>query len=396
MTNNQTSIQVIGGGLAGLVASISCAEAGAQVTLSEAHQQLGGRARTTDGPYVAHDGPHVLYDGDWFRWLRDRGLLGEVHTLPLSGLASFYFRYRGRLQRRLPDGMLRLVLSRAEAPVDQDFHGWVAERHGPEVATAASNLMGVVTYTADPGRLSAAFVQERMKRALAVPPGVRYVVGGWGTLVDRLAARAVSLGVRIETGARVDALPDSPVIVATTLDAAARLLGDESLTADANGVRRASGRTALLDLGLRSAGSRRSRDAFVVSDADHAGWLERFSLPDETLAPPGHALVQLQMPITPTESRAAGTVRLEALADLALPGWRDRVDWRRDGLADGRTGALDLPGTTWRDRPAVDRGDGVFLAGDMVAAPGLLSEVSYASALEAARGALAAVHVSAR
>jgi hypothetical protein len=60
----------------------------------------------------------------------------------------------------------------------------------------------------------------------------------------------------------------------------------------------------------------------------------------------------------------------------------------------GRSGALDMPGTTWRDRPAVDRGDGVFLAGDMVAGPGLLSEVAWASAAEAARGALALVHRS--
>ena len=55
---------------------------------------------------------------------------------------------------------------------------------------------------------------------------------------------------------------------------------------------------------------------------------------------------------------------------------------------DARSGALDMPGTTWRDRPAVDRGDGVFLAGDMVAAPGLLAEVSWASAVEAGRLAL--------
>jgi len=26
--------------------------------------------------------------------------------------------------------------------------------------------------------------------------------------------------------------------------------------------------------------------------------------------------------------------------------------------------ALDPPGTTWRDRPAIDRGDGSFLCGD--------------------------------
>ncbi|HEX3518971.1 MAG TPA: hypothetical protein VHT29_08055, partial [Solirubrobacteraceae bacterium] len=50
---------------------------------------------------------------------------------------------------------------------------------------------------------------------------------------------------------------------------------------------------------------------------------------------------------------------------------------------------VDMPGTSWQDRPAVDRGGGVFLAGDMVAAPGLLSEVSYASAVQAAGLALA-------
>ena len=55
---------------------------------------------------------------------------------------------------------------------------------------------------------------------------------------------------------------------------------------------------------------------------------------------------------------------------------------------DRRSGALDMPGYSWRDRPAIDRGDSVFLAGDMVAAPGLLSEVSWASAIEASRLAL--------
>lgn len=68
--------------------------------------------------------------------------------------------------------------------------------------------------------------------------------------------------------------------------------------------------------------------------------------------------------------------------------WHDRVTWRRGAVANGRSGTLDPPGSTWRDRPAIDRGDGVYLAGDMVAAPGLLSEVSVSSALTASRGAL--------
>ena len=72
-----------------MVASISCAEAGAEVDLVEAHQQLGGRARVTTGDYVAHDGPHVLYsDGPWWGWLRERDLLGDVRKVPLSGLGG--------------------------------------------------------------------------------------------------------------------------------------------------------------------------------------------------------------------------------------------------------------------------------------------------------------------
>jgi len=77
--------------------------------------------------------------------------------------------------------------------------------------------------------------------------------------------------------------------------------------------------------------------------------------------------------------------------DEAYPAWRERVIWRRRQVMDARSGALDLPGTTWRDRPAVDRGDGVFLAGDMVAAPGLLGEVAWASAVQAGRLALEAL-----
>jgi hypothetical protein len=71
--------------------------------------------------------------------------------------------------------------------------------------------------------------------------------------------------------------------------------------------------------------------------------------------------------------------------DLAFPDWRRRVTWRREQSANHRTGALDLPGQTWRDRPAIEQGDGRYLVGDMVAAPGLLADVSISSALTAAQ-----------
>jgi phytoene dehydrogenase-like protein len=374
-------ITIVGAGLAGLTAAIACAETGADVVVHEAHAVPGGRARTTARPYVAHEGPHVFYaDGPHWRWLVDRGLVGRAVTLPLAETGRIRFHRGGRLRRTPPTGLLTMIAyRRRRAPVDQDFHSWAAARHGDDTARAAANLMGVVTYDADPGRLSAAFVWDLLLRVTAPrAPAVRWVVGGWPDVVDRMVARARELGVQIVTSSRVDALPEPPVIVATQLESARRLLGDDSLSWE-------SGRCVLLDVGL----THDRRDAFLVADLDDAGFLERVSAADPTLAPPGHALVQADMPLKPGEPRAAALARLERLLDLGLPGWRDRTAWRRGGVAVGRSGALDLPGYTWRDRPAIDRGGGIFLAGDLVAAPGMRGEVSINSALVAARLATA-------
>ncbi|MFC7649189.1 FAD-dependent oxidoreductase [Streptosporangium lutulentum] len=188
-----------------------------------------------------------------------------------------------------PRHLLRaLARRRLTAPVDEDFRTWACRHLGEEAMEAVAGLVGVITYDADPGRLSAAFVWERALRVGAPRyPAARYVVGGWGRVIDRMAAHARGLGVRIETGSRVDRLPeDVPVIVATSLDAARTLFGDESL-------RWESGKAVLLDLGL----SWHPRDLFLVFDLDEGGFLEQYGRPDASLAPAGHTLVQLEMPV---------------------------------------------------------------------------------------------------
>jgi phytoene dehydrogenase-like protein len=373
-------ITVVGGGFAGLTAAIAAAEAGARVTVHEAHHTLGGRARTADAPYRTNEGPHALYNGGpHWSWLRQRDLIGPLAPLPPLEAARLRLRHHGVLRRTPPLAMLKLLRPGARrAPVDADFLTWATGQAGEEGARAAAHYSAVALFHHDPGSLSAAFVQERLRRATKLPPEAHYPRGGWGSVIDRMAARAWNLGVRIETLSRVDALPtDTPVVVATSLDAARRLIGDASLAWP-------SGRTALIDLALRT----RRGDAFAVSDLDAPGWIERFTAQDRTLAPEGEQLLQGQFPIAPHESRADGVARAEHLLDLAFDGWRDRVTWRSEATAQGRTGAVDLPGTTWRDRPAVDRGDGVYLAGDQVAAPGVLSEVSFSSALTAVSLAL--------
>lgn len=372
-----SQITVVGGGLAGLTAAIACAEADAKVCLLEAHGALGGRARSTGGPYKANLGPHAIYkDGPLWKWLQERDLIPPFAAPPLAGVR---FRWQGAIRRTPPLGAIPSVLRLRgrEAPVDLDFRSWATSHTDERTAEMLSAAAGVYTFHHDPGELSAAFVWRRTVRALLSLPPARYLIGGWSTLVDSLESRARQLGVKIEMAHRVEALPDPPVIVATELDQARGLLGDESLGW-------LSGCTMCLDLGLRH----RRGDPFVVSDLDEAGWIERYTAPDPSLAPAGEELVQAQMPIRPGESTEQAALRLELLLDLSLPAWRERETWRRRQVMDARSGALDRPGTSWRDRPDIDRGGGVFLAGDMVAAPGLLSEVSWASAMEASRLAL--------
>lgn len=378
-------LSIVGGGLAGLVTAVEAAERGARVRLYEAHDTLGGRARTTPAPYVAHNGPHVFYrDGPTWEWLVGHGLVPSSAPVPTRALARFYFRRAGQRTRWPGRGFVQVLTSRETGPVDESFAAWAERRWGARTARQAAAASAVATYHHDPGSLSAEFVHSRLKRAFSLPAGARYVTGGWSAVIDALAATARERGVTISTGQRVDTLPSGgPVVVATSLAAARRLLHDDSL-------QQPSGATAMVDVGVRAD----RRDAFVVSDLDHGGWLERFSAPDPTLAPAGESLVQAQVPMPPDGDTATALSRVESLLDVGLPGWRERTTWRRDGIARGRTGAIDLPGHTWRDRPQVDRGSGVYLVGDQVAAPGLLSEVSFTSAMAAVELARAASRVS--
>ncbi|MGW2544944.1 NAD(P)-binding protein [Kitasatospora sp. NPDC001574] len=253
-------ITVVGGGFGGLTAAISAAEAGAAVTLHEAHGTLGGRARTAQAPYRTNEGPHAFYRrGPHWTWLRQRGLVGPLARIPAAEALRMRYHRDGGLHRLPPVGLTRLARRRG-APVGRTFLGWASEVAGERTARAAANFVAVATFHHDPGLLSAAFVQERLRRSASLVPEARYPVGGWQSVIDRMAARARELGVRIETGARVDDLPvgGGPVIVATALDSARRLLGDDGLVWH-------SGRTLLLDLAVRS---RRGGDRSADRPAD--------------------------------------------------------------------------------------------------------------------------------
>jgi hypothetical protein len=377
-------VTVIGGGLAGLIAATECAEAGVPTRVLEARSHLGGRATTRPGDWRTNLGPHAFYaGGSTWDWLHARKLHAPYRRAHVTGIR---FRWQGEVRRTPPASLLRaLRLVRRSAPVDVALRSWLTEQVNEEVAAAVSGGAGVLTFDYDPGRLAADFVWPRVRRILlAGPPVARYVVGGWGSVVDRLALYARRVGVNIELGAKVDEVADRPTILAVDPPAARRLLGDQSLRA--NGTR-----TALLDLGLVA----RRGDPYLIVDLDEGAFVDRFTAVDTTLAPHGHSLVQALIGLRPEEELSAGVARIEAVLDAGFPGWREREVWRRRSVVNEASGALDLPGYTWRDRAAIEQREDLWLAGDWVAAPGHLCEVSCASAVKAANGARQLAVVSA-
>lgn len=369
-------VTVVGGGIAGLTAAIALAEKRIPVTLHEAHRALGGRGRASAPPYVAHDGAHVFYTGGAdYAWLKRRGFVSGLGWPSVSDLARMRFRVDGELRRVPPVPMLRARARRwLDAPVEEDFHSWASPRWGEAAARQMANAIAVTTYDADTGRLSAAFVWNLFQRVFGPRvPAIHWVRGGWQQVIDRMILRAHELSVHIETGSRIDDLPGGPTIIATDLESAKRLLRNDSLTGT-------TGHCVLFDVAV----DYRRSDITIAFDLDEGGYHESYSMQDDSVAPAGQTLFQLQMPVRAGESNTDARARLCTLADTVVPGHFDRATFSRNGSAQHRTGALDLPGQTWRDRISIDRGDDIYLVGDMVAAPGMRGEIAVNSALLAA------------
>ncbi len=183
-------VNVVGGGLAGLVAAIEVAEQGGRAVVFERSRHLGGRARTTGDAYRVNYGPHAVYaDGALWAWLKARSLLP-----PTRGSNPFTVRFvlGGTSRRGLPRPVRRaMALTLRKAPHDLSYREWIARHVPPGQLDAVCRVACFYSFASDPGALSARFINERNARLVRPPSPARFVSdGGWQAIVDALARRA--------------------------------------------------------------------------------------------------------------------------------------------------------------------------------------------------------------
>ena len=360
--------------------------------LVEASSHLGGRAASEvrEG-FVLNQGPHALYVGGPAR--RELDAMGiELDWWQPASAASVFPR-EGKTKRtlggeaQLGRWFLRLQRTEPEELADVSVAEWLRRSLRSEKARASAGaLVRVATFVADHESFSADAAATQLKTVLV--PGVRYLRGGWQSLVDALAEMAKRDGatLRTRTGVRgvaregdgwaialdEETLPaDILVVAAGGPDAVGKLLGERAPAAPGP-----AAELSVLDLGLRRLPHRSRRFALGV---DKPTYLSRHSPPDH---PDG---VLLSLASYAREPRAA----LEELADTVQPGWREQLIFDRFLPRMVAVSAISTPASGGlAGRPAVDQGDGLYLAGDWIGPEGWLVDSAISSGCAAAAAAL--------
>ncbi|MPY56718.1 hydroxysqualene dehydroxylase HpnE [Streptomyces spongiae] len=237
---------VVGGGLAGITAALSLADAGVRVALLEGRPRLGGLAFSFQrGDLTVDNGQHVyLRCCTAYRWFLDRvdgsalAPLQDRLDVPVLDAGARPGRRLGRLRRdalpvplhlgrslatyphlslaeRASVGRAALALKAldlADPALDtQDFGSWLAA-HGQSARAVEAlwDLVGVATLNAVAEDASLGLAAMVFKTGLLSAPGAADI--GWarvplGEVHDRLAGKALdSAGVRTELRTRVTSI----------------------------------------------------------------------------------------------------------------------------------------------------------------------------------------------
>lgn len=449
MTKN---VVIVGGGLAGLAASIYLARAGRTVTVFEKRRSLGGRAITQlRHGYRFNLGAHAFYRaGAAAAVCKElgvpvRGIVpkpkaialvgGEERMLPiriLPLLLTSLLSLAGKAQ--LVSALWRIRRIDGERIGALTLREWIDSNvSDPRARQVLTSLARLATYSDHAETESAAHALAQLKVALR---GAVYVHEGWQRIIDSMHSTAISSGVNFVTSSRIvgidrddggvravrlgglelDAdrmdtqaiaypemspehvegarLPVDTVILAVDPSTAAELAGDAGASwASARPVT-----AACLDVALRTLPNPKRAFALGIDEplyfAVHSAWAH--------LTPKGGAMIHTvkyrkEQDATDAEIEGERTRRDAAAAadESALEGLLDRMQpgWR-EVLVHRRF----LPSMTVSNAlvtpssprpPATTSVRGLFIAGDWVGDEGLLCDAALGSARAAAKAVLA-------
>lgn len=443
------NVIVVGGGIAGLAASIYLARGGRTVTLFERRATLGGRAVT----HLRHGfrfnlGPHAFYlGGPGAQVLRELGIPVVGGRPDGSGVAL-----AGGQRYRFPGGPISLLSTglipagaKAEAAklflrlrgadpkkfADMSVREWLdRDIANDRLRAAVEALVRLSTYSDHPDEQSAAAAVAQLR--ISIRRGVVYVDEGWQKIVDSLHSSAVVAGVNFVTSAPIvgvvhdeavraielggleeEAAMNDTVSVNTPIPISAEpgtrlraesvvLAVDPSTARDlAPALAWPSMRpvtAACLDIALSKLPQPKPSFALGIDRpvyfSVHSRWAQ--------LTPRGGAMIHVakyrkgrsgtneELESTGarrTPTAAADEQELETLLDDLQPGWRNLVAHRRYLPAMTVANALMRPSQPRPSAKTVVKG--LYLAGDWVGDEGILSDASLASARAAAHAVLA-------
>jgi phytoene dehydrogenase-like protein len=446
------NVIIVGGGIAGLAASIYLARAGRRVTIFEKRRQLGGRAIThLRKGFRFNLGPHAVYRaGAGSQVYRELGVPVRGGRVAVKGTALV-----DGERFQLPTSLFSLLTSgllTARAKLEAMSLFWRMRRIDPmpfasmtasqwldaNVSNAGLRrmleaLFRLATYSDHPEQQSAAVALHQLRLSMR---GVIYVDEGWQKLVDALHSHAVAAGVNFVATSRIVgveydgvvrgvelggleledrndtlsvAMPEMPPegVIGTLLKADTVLLTVDPATA-----RELVGTVVpipamtpvtatCLDVALSSLPTPRMKFALGIDRPLYFSVHSAFA----QLTPRGGALIHVAKyrkqraaivddeietdePVRPGDAVAADEQELEILLDDLQPGWRDVLVHRRFLPSMTVSNVLVTPSTK---RSSVTTPlPGLYLAGDWVGDEGILSDASLASARAAAKAILAA------
>ncbi len=420
------NVVIVGGGIAGLAASIYLARGGRTVTLFEKRRYLGGRAVThLRHGYRFNLGPHAFYRGGaGSQVLKELGIPVRGGLAKGGGIALYrQDRYKlpvgiwslwttGLLTAadKLEASKLLLRIRRLKKPVQftaLSAREWVDQNvTRARVRETLEALLRLATYCNEPEKLNAGAALNQLRLAMR---RVIYVDEGWQKIVDALHSSAVAAGVNFVTSSRVVRVNHDGVVSGIEIGGLEfeQMSETHSYIAPQPGDRhgtRLAAETVLLAVDPSTA-----RD--LIGDVDWPAMtpvllstldvaLSRLPQPKKTFAvgidrplyysvhsrwaqltPKGGALIHV--------SRYGGgdEAELEGLLDEMQPGWRDAVVHCRFLPSMVVSNALMPPAPATRPT-AVTPIRGLYLAGDWVGDTGLLSDAALASARTAAKAIL--------